>query len=477
MNGPNRLVCIACSRAIGQEEVLSRCVIHSCCSRPVCDACLTERPRLATFCVLCEGVQDAFRKGPRNDVTRAGQVVFDFERACDDMHQLGGGGGGGDENVVRKSPPPAYSEATEQHDADAFTIGDADDTATEEDAALQSMATEPALLRPDRLTSKRGRGDVTVNDATQVNASASHRPDRSDDDRATASLRQALNSVEGTPRESKIPSTASSKPQRGTSDTKDVDDEGLTRQYWLRPNDTLMSLSLRFRITASHLCKLNDLPPSTLTSTPHLIHTRRFLLIPDRAVRHVLAASSEQASQLEAALQGPAPMSRSRKVERARRQAQSRFRALVCRQNGGVASSEITPCDDRAARAYVALMEDELRSIDFGDSVKEDEQAIDDKKTAETDERADEDEALIDAARERRFDAIVKQAVCRWEMDSDWERAQRAQGIEPDVKQIERSREPHKSTFSSAVSSWLRPGSSKPSEKTRTAEKALLQDA
>ncbi len=55
---------------------------------------MAANARLATFCPLCEDAKAAFRKGPRADVTRVGQVVFDAESVLD-----------------REAPPPPYVEA------------------------------------------------------------------------------------------------------------------------------------------------------------------------------------------------------------------------------------------------------------------------------------------------------------------------------------------------------------------------------
>jgi len=59
----------------------------------------------------------------------------------------------------------------------------------------------------------------------------------------------------------------------------------------------------------------------------------------------------------------------------------------------------------------VALEEEQLRWIDFGEAEL--------GKVKEVEARTE----LEDMARGQRFEAVLKQAVARWEMDSDWERA------------------------------------------------------
>lgn len=49
--------------------------------------------------------------------------------------------------------------------------------------------------------------------------------------------------------------------------------------HLLLPSDTLLGLSLRYGLDPHHLCTLNNLPFSTIHTTPHLLHTRRYLLL------------------------------------------------------------------------------------------------------------------------------------------------------------------------------------------------------
>ncbi|RDB25855.1 hypothetical protein Hypma_006831 [Hypsizygus marmoreus] len=54
------------------------------------------------------------------------------------------------------------------------------------------------------------------------------------------------------------------------------------RVYQMQKN-TLQGIVLRFRVDPHELCRLNNLPPSTLHSTPHLLHTRGVVLLPPSA--------------------------------------------------------------------------------------------------------------------------------------------------------------------------------------------------
>jgi len=80
------------------------------------------------------------------------------------------------------------------------------------------------------------------------------------------------------------------------------------------------------------LCQLNSLPPSTLSTTPHLLHTRGFLLLPPGT--HTPESLNAEAEQREEA----------RRKERAMKRFQWVTKVVDC----GV------------ARAYMGLAQDDL---------------------------------------------------------------------------------------------------------------------
>ncbi|KAF9496757.1 hypothetical protein BDN71DRAFT_1445684 [Pleurotus eryngii] len=50
--------------------------------------------------------------------------------------------------------------------------------------------------------------------------------------------------------------------------------------YHIKHSDTLQGIAFKLRMDAHELCRLNKLPPSTINTTPHLLHTRTSLVIP-----------------------------------------------------------------------------------------------------------------------------------------------------------------------------------------------------
>ncbi|KAG1835221.1 hypothetical protein EV424DRAFT_1524290 [Suillus variegatus] len=51
-------------------------------------------------------------------------------------------------------------------------------------------------------------------------------------------------------------------------------------RYYINSRDTLQGIALRYGANGRELCRLNNLPPSTLSTTPHLLHTRTFIVLP-----------------------------------------------------------------------------------------------------------------------------------------------------------------------------------------------------
>ncbi|KZO90682.1 hypothetical protein CALVIDRAFT_568840 [Calocera viscosa TUFC12733] len=105
------------------------------------------------------------------------------------------------------------------------------------------------------------------------------------------------------------------------------------RRHLLKPSDTLLGLSLAYKVDGYALCRLNNLPPSTLRTTPHLLHTRTYLLLPPTAAPQPFRP--------------PSPETPERKRERAIKRFQ-------------IVTKEV---DADVARAYVGLEEDDVRSL------------------------------------------------------------------------------------------------------------------
>ncbi|KAG8932580.1 hypothetical protein FRC01_013210, partial [Tulasnella sp. 417] len=155
-------------------------------------------------------------------------------------------------------------------------------------------------------------------------------------------------------------------------------------EYWIKPGDTLVGIALKFGVDGRLLCKMNALPPSTLTVTPHLLHTRTTLVLPP---------TSRTPSP-------PPPDLQERLEQRAKEKAAKRFQFVT---------KEV---DHSIARAYVALAD--------GNSNED---------LSEVKKKSVPDPSASNVAQ-----GLEGRAVDRYMEDDEWEAQQRAQGLLPKLQ-------------------------------------------
>lgn len=114
-------------------------------------------------------------------------------------------------------------------------------------------------------------------------------------------------------------------------------------RYYINSRDTLQGIALRYGANGRELCRLNNLPPSTLSTTPHLLHTRTFIVLPPSAKS--LSVTREANPDAGA--------------RRVREKAEKRLQMLT---------KEV---DWRVAKAYVALADDPDEEAVYGFKHKE----------------------------------------------------------------------------------------------------------
>lgn len=119
-----------------------------------------------------------------------------------------------------------------------------------------------------------------------------------------------------------------------------ADEQCIPSRYYINPRDTLQGIALRYGANGRELCRLNNLPPSTLSTTPHLLHTRTFIVLPPSAKSFSNADTDAGA-------------------RRAREKAEKRLQMLT---------KEV---DWRVAKAYVALADDPDEEAVYGFKHKE----------------------------------------------------------------------------------------------------------
>ena len=207
------------------------------------------------------------------------------------------------------------------------------------------------------------------------------------------------------------------------SETEATSSSGPQR-YYIQANDTLVGIALRFHVDGRTLCRLNNLPFSTLRTTPHLLHTLTFLVLPS-------FAGSDSTSP-GVTLNKP---SLEEEARHARERAESRFRVLT------------KEADYRVARAYVAVagVED-----DVAEAVRDDEA----KKSA----------MLTDTSLKKLQPGVSApagislegRAVDRYLDDEEWEQRQRSDGRGVQVPAFPLFSGMSKSTNENGKKAWWR---------------------
>lgn len=142
------------------------------------------------------------------------------------------------------------------------------------------------------------------------------------------------------------------------------------------------------------LCKLNELPPSTLSVTPHLLHTRTTLTLPPNARR---PASP------------PPPDAQERLERRAKERAAKRLQFVT---------KEV---DFRVAKAYVSLADGSDQDDEFNSKSKL-------KEVSEDPKRRVRGPGAVSG------DGLEERAVDRYLEDEEWEAEQRRLGQKPVIQ-------------------------------------------
>lgn len=338
---PATTLCLACSSSLPPRKTIptagtpssatsDEIFITRCCGRPICPACLTTNPRLARYypCLHCLGGVEAVSSLSR---TGAGPPGKSNTGLSDNFRKNIDGG---------------------VKDEDVFTIGDdnADDTEDGSESASTDLEAPPAY--EDRPSD--AHISIDGPNSPEPNFVSQQRPEESDSAESSE--------LSGPPR------------------------------YYIKPTDTLLGIALKFGVDRHQLCKLNDLPPSTIRTTPHLLHTRSFLILPLTARTASLCSSV------------PLMEDSQRQERRVRAHAELRFRALTKED------------DVHVARAYVAIAD----SRDPDDDV--------DFKKLEVTEGEDWKKPARETVAMGSSCALEERALSRYYDDDEWERQERQEG-------------------------------------------------
>ncbi|KAI0806287.1 hypothetical protein BC629DRAFT_1590683 [Irpex lacteus] len=332
MSAANSL-CLACSSSLPPSRRLSKdplrgIFITTCCTRPICPSCLASNPRLARYNPCLQCLAGV------NIVTARSAAHKPLNPGLTSHARVNVDGG--------------------VHDEDVFALGDdEDDSDDDENHSEQHEQRDGVPSTPPPPYDS--AGDQQESDPPQI------------------TNEHSASGEEDNP--SPSPSTS---PQPS--------------KYYIKPGDTLLGISLKYKIDGRLLCRLNNLPQSTLRTTPHLLHTRTVLTLPPSA---------------QVPLEQTVPPSTDPEYEsrRAKERAEKRFQTLT---------KEV---DWRVAKTYVALASDPaLAADDVAENWKSSE--ISDKKLKASGSLDDEDSNVN----------LEASAIDRYLDDEEWERREREQG-------------------------------------------------
>ncbi|TFK87978.1 hypothetical protein K466DRAFT_489916 [Polyporus arcularius HHB13444] len=168
------------------------------------------------------------------------------------------------------------------------------------------------------------------------------------------------------------------------------DVRSMPSKYFIRPHDTLLGISLKFGIDGRVLCRLNNLPASTLRTTPHLLHTRSFLVLPASVVSPPLTPAQQSLDE-------------ERRARLAVERAETRFQSMT------------KEADRDVAKAYVALA-----------GLPDEEATAGDSKEYETEKALRKRRPYADAG--LGGSSLEERAVDQFFDDEEWETRERAEG-------------------------------------------------
>ncbi|KAL4243251.1 hypothetical protein ABKN59_011357 [Abortiporus biennis] len=339
----NTTLCLACSSTLPSRETQHPEFITLCCKKPICSTCLSNNPRLRRY------------------------------NPC--LKCLGGAA-----VVQAKSAPVTKTEFENRvnldggiEDQDVFVLEDED----EENEDLPDDSEERSLI-----------GTGTLTPSSESSVSTSH-PETPSELTETYSAPEASSSTSRTEKE-EIPFNPVRAPLK----------------YFIKPEDTLLGIALKYKLDGRLLCRLNSLPPSTLRTNPHLLHTRAFLIFPpSNNVQSVPEASrTDASSSISPVLVEDSVEQAALRARYERERAQKKFQTLTKERDYDV------------ARAYLNLASSSsLTSL----SGKEKEKVRSDAKTTQDIPRGE--------------CSIEGRAIDHYLSDEEWEENERREGRNVDI--------------------------------------------
>ncbi|KAL5503830.1 hypothetical protein ACEPAH_7901 [Sanghuangporus vaninii] len=232
-----------------------------CCNRPICSACLASNPRLARYvpCLACLGGVHAVA-GPSGSSSSLKHPISSSQKLKQDKElEL-------DTNLNGAL-----------RDRDVFVLGNDEEDYSDAESSISGRHTNktppPAYSAIVPNTPSPGCGEneesgQTTSIDTQVQSTGGTKTT------INGRQREINSAVEGP---NATPTTTS------ITASTEIATKPTPRKHYIQKGDTLRGLALRYGVDGRALCRLNNLPPCTLTTTPHILHTRTTLILPPSA--------------------------------------------------------------------------------------------------------------------------------------------------------------------------------------------------
>ncbi|OCF39223.1 hypothetical protein I317_06992 [Kwoniella heveanensis CBS 569] len=260
--------CQTCSSEQTSSSI-KQAYITPCCSSPICQRCVTLNPRLREYvpCLKCgdprtselsgSGIGSGAAAGRRLQAiigAQGGEVVFEI-------------GEDEDEDIVHD--PDAVSNAPPKYE----------DIGYQGSSGYRAQAHPRSTSRSslDRDTSS-SRG--SAHDGQQI-PSEDFREEAQNarkDDNASSSPQETPNEADA-----QHPDRSEAEKERETVEVR----------HTVLKSDNLLAIARRYAADPHDLLTLNNLPPTTLSTNPRLLHTRKSIIISRRTVARDRDASSK----------------------------------------------------------------------------------------------------------------------------------------------------------------------------------------
>ncbi|KLO09880.1 hypothetical protein SCHPADRAFT_545216 [Schizopora paradoxa] len=227
-------LCIACCGSLPPSAREQAQIFRTrCCNKAICPKCLSSNPRLSRYhpCLSCLAGVRAVAGSSRSGTMSKGRGASDLKAPSDNVERFNLDGSLKNEDLFTLGD----DDDDEESEKDGEEPGDVvvEEQGNRGGGSSSRASSPPPAYRPDQPTS------VQTQDSPEILFDVSM-PDEKMDEVVTEAA----------------------------------------KRHYIQKSETLLGIAFKYKIDGRTLCRLNNLPMSTLSTTPHLLHTRTFLVLP-----------------------------------------------------------------------------------------------------------------------------------------------------------------------------------------------------